>query len=725
VQFLLLGCALFEEKFILPLPVALDADQIKSVGFTAHWKKVTGASNYEIDIALDQEFTQFAEGFQDKQVNDHFLVAEGLEAGTTYYYRVRANISNQTSQSSNIIEVTTEALDVPITYHATQVIAVGFTVHWKKMPVVTSYELDVAQDENFTNFLEGYQAKEIDAQDTSWVVNNVTVNKQFFYRIRVQQSNSYSAYSNVQSVFTSTLPQPKVLTASQIKLTSFMAHWQAMNEAVSYQVDVAKDALFQQMLTGYDNLQVSANSLVVPNLDANAEYFYRVRAVNNDATSNHSEVMSVKTLNLNAPVATQATQVESGGFQANWEAVPNAASYLLDVALDQNFTQMITGYSGFPVVGTTTLLQGLDASTTYFYRVQAQGLNATSAYSNTIQVTTSPLPPPVATAVTSQTAFEFTVNWQAQTGISLYVLDIATDANFTNFLAGYENKEVVGTSHKVEEIDFRQGYYYRLRSKRLSKTSDNSNTINVAPAIGATCKLSDLKLLYSSGVVMSQSQRFVYDSQNRLIEIHSDNSAYTTYKYVIAYNPDNTIQQVTFIKTSNSYFYGNTVDTEVYLYDYQGGLLQSVQRNDEDGNLIRLWVFGYNAQGQRNSWSVYTDLAQTNLFSEYNYVYDAQGNVSEIKDKLGAVIRKYEYDQGLSPYALFHPDLCFFIANNRDRWVFSQTASFRGFAPTHNIIYEQIYSSAEVFIYDHNSKKVATRKKGFYNAEYTFTGCNF
>jgi hypothetical protein len=99
--------------------------------------------------------------------------------------------------------------------------------------------------------------------------------------------------------------------------------------------------------------------------------------------------------------------------------------------------------------------------------------------------------------------------------------------------------------------------------------------------------------------------------------------------------------------------------------------------------------------------------------------------VSEIKDKLGAVIRKYEYDQGLSPYALFHPDLCFFIANNRDRWVFSQTASFRGFAPTHNIIYEQIYSSAEVFIYDHNSKKVATRKKGFYNAEYTFTGCNF
>ncbi|OJJ21595.1 hypothetical protein BKI52_13845 [marine bacterium AO1-C] len=719
-QHLLVGCTLFEKEFILPLPTATEADQVSAVGFMAHWKKVIGATSYEIDVALDKEFTIFVPNYQDKEVEGLTLSIEGLEANETYYYRVRANISNQTSKSSNIIEVTTEGLDIPITYPATEVTSTSFRVHWKTMPVVTTYELDVALDEAFNQLLDNYKEVEVAAEDTSFLVSNVTVNKQYFYRVRVKQSESFSEYSNVQSVFTSTLPAPKTLPASNIELTSFTANWEALSEAKSFEVDIATDALFQQMLTGYDKFNTQSNSLVVPNLNANTEYFYRVRAINDEATSNHSEIVTVKTQNLTAPMAIAATNIQSGGFQANWNPVVNAASYLLDVALDQGFTKILPGYNGFPVINNFAEIPSLDASTTYFYRVRAQGLGAISDNSNIIQVTTGLLPAPVATAPTNQKVFEFTANWQVQDGISLYVLDIATDANFTQFLTGYQSREVAGNAYTITGLDFRQTYYYRLRSKRLSKLSDYSNVIQVNACISTSCKMDSLKIFTGTTLSTSRTQRFLYDSQNRLTDLISDVSAFSKTYHRVTYNGDNTIQKV--VTTAVSWF---TRTTE-YIYAYNGNQLASITKTDGSGNFDEAWEFDYNASGQRISWRIYSDQAKSTVTAQFDYTYDAQGNVTQVTDRSGAVARRYKYDEKLSPLTLFNPDLCFFVATNRDSW--AGGGLYRGFLPVNNIISEEVISfssSTEVFIFLYNSKDVALEQQGFYSAQYILKGCDF
>ncbi|HAS44339.1 MAG TPA: hypothetical protein DCS93_27930 [Microscillaceae bacterium] len=721
-QYFLLGCNLFEKEFILPLPVAQEANEVGVVGFTAHWKKVTGASSYEIDIALDQEFTQFVPNYQDKKVDALSLIIIGLEANTSYYYRVRANISNQTSQNSNVILVTTEALDTPVVYPATEVSATGFRAHWKKMPIATAYLLEVAFDEKFRRLVTNYDSVEVAPIDTSLLISNVEVDKQYFYRVKVKQSNSSSEYSNIQSVFTSTLPRPEVLPATSIQLTSLVANWKTMPEALSYRIDVASDALFQQMLAGYDDRAVNTNSIVVPNLDANTDYFYRVRAVNADATSNHSEVMTATTMNLSVPVATKASDIQSGGFQANWNPVPSAASYLLDVALDENFTQILPNYNSKAIIGNSEVIQSVDASTNYYYRVRAQGLNAISDYSNTILVVTGLLPAPVAEAASSQKAFEFTANWQAQAGISLYLLDVATDASFINFVSGYQAKEVAGTSLTVNGLDFRQTYYYRLRSKRLNKVSEYSNVIQINSCITATCKVGSLKF-FSGGGATNRDQDFTYDAQNRLSVITYPK--YPSARHEINYNSDNTIRNVL-------YYYNNGLIHD-HIYTYNNGVLESIQQNDGVGNFKEVWVFGYDSQGRRNSWRIYSNISQTVLKRSFDYTYGAKDNVTEVRDQTGTLIRKYDYDDKLSPYAIFHPDLCFYLATNRDNWTndssFFDENEFRGFLPTNNIIREQIVSfglvSTEVFIFETNNKDIAIAQDAFYSVAFQFIGCNF
>ncbi|HAS41163.1 MAG TPA: hypothetical protein DCS93_11825 [Microscillaceae bacterium] len=713
---LITNCSLFEKEFIFPSPIAQQASDIGVAGFTAHWEKVLGATSYEIDVTLDSNFTQFVSGYQDKQVEDTSLIIDALEPSTTYYYRVRANISSQTSINSNIIQVVTESLTQPLVYAATEVSSTGFRIHWQKMPIATNYLIDVAADENFQNTLINYNSLRVSPPDTHLLINNVKVNTQYFYRMKIQQSNSFSEYSNTQTVFTSTLSTPVALASTMVELTSFVANWETLSEATSYRIDVSRDALFTQLLDGYDNLLVNATSLTIPNLEANTIYYYRIRAMNDKAISNHSNVIMTTTTNLTTPTAIPATKVQSGGFQANWITVPNAGSYLLQVAIDEDFTQVLPGYNNLAVANNFKLIQPLEANTTYYFRIKAQGLGAVSDYSNVIQVTTNMLTAPVATAPTFQKAFSFTTNWEIQVGIDIYLLDVATNPSFTNFVVGYQNREVIGGTHTLENLDFNTTYYYRLRSRRLAQTSMYSNVIQVNPCISNNCKVASLAFADPNLI----SQEFTYDIQRRLTSINFPTIPGDR-RTQITYHADGLIDKV------KHRYNGRGVFEYTYIYDSK--VLKEIQKRDDSNNLVELWTFIYNAQGLRISWAVYSDLLKTTLIERFNYTYNSNNEVVEVREEINGTIRKYTYDEQLSPYALFNPDLCFFITTHRDTWRlgnFLDESAFRGFLPIHNITIEDISGTpSEGIVYSYNSKDIALNQIGFFAGTYTFIGCDF
>jgi hypothetical protein len=90
------------------------------------------------------------------------------------------------------------------------------------------------------------------------------------------------------------------------------------------------------------------------------------------------------------PVTTAATSVLTTSFAANWGAVANASAYYLDVATDAGFTTMVSGFNNLLVGNVVTYsVTGLVSGTTYYYRVRAYSVCATTASSNvTSQMTT-------------------------------------------------------------------------------------------------------------------------------------------------------------------------------------------------------------------------------------------------------------------------------------------------------------------------------------------------
>jgi hypothetical protein len=91
-------------------PVAQQATNITSTGFTAVWNSSSNATDYRLDVSADINFSNFLSGYADLSVgNVTSYDVTGLSESTTYYYRVRAVGTGGTSTNSNVISVITSA----------------------------------------------------------------------------------------------------------------------------------------------------------------------------------------------------------------------------------------------------------------------------------------------------------------------------------------------------------------------------------------------------------------------------------------------------------------------------------------------------------------------------------------------------------------------------------------------------------------------------------------
>lgn len=145
------------------------------------------------------------------------------------------------------------------------------------------------------------------------------------------------------------------------------------------------------------NILPTVKSCQFTGLSAETTYYFKLFPYTNSGSSinykidgtipSGNAVTNVAPPSL-APVVTVATSITSTGFTANWEAASGASSYRFDL-LASNGTDYISGHQNQTINATSYAVSGLDANTTYKYRVRAYNTSGTSSNSELITVTTT------------------------------------------------------------------------------------------------------------------------------------------------------------------------------------------------------------------------------------------------------------------------------------------------------------------------------------------------
>ncbi len=235
------------------------------------------------------------------------------------------------------------------------------------------------------------------------------------------------------------LDTPVAIAATQLTQNSFIANWNSVNRATNYQLDVSTTPSFSvtgpptTVNEGFDNGSTpptgwlfskgiavdtkkfgiaspaikfnktgrSVTTATYPAPVTNLSFFIRGITTNSGSLLVEGyDGITWKTIqnitNISKTSVTKTYNSGSSGWQNNFVrfrftyTLVNAAIDFDDVSVTYTSVtpSYVPGYNHLTVNGTSQMVSGLTANTTYYYRVRAMSSNDSSAYSNIINVTT-------------------------------------------------------------------------------------------------------------------------------------------------------------------------------------------------------------------------------------------------------------------------------------------------------------------------------------------------
>jgi hypothetical protein len=452
------------------------------------WNASTGAVSYGVQVATSSSFTNLL--VNETGITDFYYdIALGiLNWNTTYYWRVNASNSFNSTSSWSSYRYFKTAIgpppNAPSNLIATPVSSSRIDLIWQDNSTdETGFKI-----ERKTGSGSYSQIATVGAGVTSYSNTSLRASTTYYYRVRAYKGTLNSGYCEEASA--TTLPPPpsaptlkSPASRSTVPTLTPRLEWNAPTGAVSYGVQVATSSSFTNLLVNETGITDLYYDIAPAILNWNATYYWRVNASNNfSSTSRWSSNRYFRTAigpPPNAPSDLVTTPTSSSRIDLTWqdnsddetgfkiERKTGSGSYSQIAAVGAG----VTSYSN----------ASLGVSTTYYYRVRAYKGTLNSGYCGEASATTLP-PPPSAPTLKSPASASTVPNltpgleWNASSGAVSYGVQVSTSSSFTNLLVSETGVTDLYCDIAPATLNWNTTYYWRVNaSNSFNSTSSWSS----------------------------------------------------------------------------------------------------------------------------------------------------------------------------------------------------------------------------------------------------------
>ncbi len=615
-----------------PIPENI-SDKPAVTSIAVSWDRLENATGYELVFnGKTYNVTTSTTGRRSQTVS-------GLTANTKYTYKLRAKNSGGYGKFSPDYTTAT-LLATPLNLRVLFVTENTATIQWDAVTGATNY---VVTFNNVTYTVSG----------TSKTFTGLSADTKYTCNVKAKNSYTQSGTSNTLTVLT--LPPVPENISDSAKTTSVTISWNRLENATGYEL------VFNGTTYNISASTASRRSYSISNLVANTKYTYKLRAKNSSGYGKFSSEHVVTTL-PEAPIVPTNVNASStyNTVTITWDSVPGAASY--DVYLSGTVVNTSR---------TSYTFTGLNANTSYYYKVRAVNAGGYSSYSTQKTIKTLVAPPsvPINVKASGITQNQMTISCSSVPGATSYDFNFnstvynttSTSKTFTNLKAdteytfsvkannsgGSSSYSAVKSAWTKRIPKYGKGPSYRNRyynGKTRQTSGDPVDVINGAFYWNYTLLRSYAKdsmeftVNYNSlsDIDSVLGSKWSY-SYNYLLELYNDHAYFTLpdgeaiyFLYDEStgkYTSESGQTEYTLEKTNNIY-YVKHVDGRKYKFDSSGCLAEISQNNivsetftkNSSGQIIKItgrYGSAFNIQYSGNEISNVSDSAGNKVSFEY------------------------------------------------------------------------------------------------------------
>lgn len=434
------------------------------------WSVVSGISGYQVQLDTVSGFSSPA--LQNNTISGSSQIStSNLRFGTTYFWRVRAYHSSDTTHWSASWSFTT--LDT--LYHITPINgatnqAPDVLLDWSAVSGINGY---IVQYDTAISFNSSLLTSATIGATSQLNTSNLRFGVRYYWRVRAFHAVDTTNWTSPWSFTTTdTLFLVSPVNGATNQTPDALLDWSAISGINGYQVMYDTSASFNSPLLSTTNIGATSQ-FTTSNLLFGQTYYWKVRAFHPANTSGWSATWSFRVLDALVQVAPVNGAIsQTPDVLTDWSGISGITGY--QVQLDTNNTFTSPGFVAITVGATSqATTSNLYFGTTYHWRVRAFHTADTSAWSTewTFRTLDTLLLLTPANNATNQ-PLNLTLDWSGITGITGYEAQISADSLFTNpssFIATSSQQAVTNLSYGTR-------YFWRVRAFHSNDTSGWGNT---------------------------------------------------------------------------------------------------------------------------------------------------------------------------------------------------------------------------------------------------------